>query len=272
MLSSSVDSYRNFGRDERRSHVSLFCCAISSMRTLPWNTPEFSSSSSSIVRLQPLHRESLRPPGDTLLPPPADVSLFPTAKYTNVVDRCNLFPGSNHPSSLPACGGTSTAPIPSTLVDSKPEVDDSVFPSHISWTLRCLRLGRLSGCTRHCRRDHLHLLKSETRPGTYRSAEPDDLLVQRENRHRHYCLVLLFSSSSTQDVGSRSVSIPSAPLTWGLEVNVPVHYSGMTTLLRCDHGTCRWLVLGLEPYCTRMFPGRYRHGCVRLSTLVDRTL
>ena len=46
--------------------------ASSSARTLPRKLLEFSSSSSSIDRFQPLRRESSRPTGDALLPPPAD--------------------------------------------------------------------------------------------------------------------------------------------------------------------------------------------------------
>ena len=183
-----LQEFRTCRTSESRQPL-LLCSlsAISSTHTLLRKPPEFSSSSSSIDRFQPLRRESSHPTGDTLLPP-ADVCLFPTVKCTNVVDRSDLFPGSEHPS-----------------------------------------------------------FKGKT-------------------RHRNYCLVLLFRSSSMQDVGSRSVSIPSAPLTC-----VPVHYSGMITLLRSHHGTCWWLVFCLEPYCTRMFPGRYRHGCVGLSTLVDKT-
>ena len=209
-----LQEFRTCQTSESRQPL-LLCIlwAISSTRTLPWNTPDFSSSSSAIDRLQPLHRESLCPPGDTLIPP-AEVSLFPTTKCTNGVDRCDLFPGSEHPSSLPACGGTSTAPIPSTLVGSKTGGGRLRVSVTNQSNIRCLQLGRLSGCPRNGRRDNSHLRKSEARPGTYRSAEPDDLLAQRENRHRNYCLVLLFSSSSTQDVRSHSISIPSAPLTY----------------------------------------------------------
>ena len=103
--------------------------AISFMRTPPWNTPEFSSS---VDHFQPLRRESLRPSGDTWIVPLADVPLFLTTKCTNRVGHCDLFPGSEDPSSLPACGGTAAAPIPSRWCTLRPEVYDSMFPSYIS--------------------------------------------------------------------------------------------------------------------------------------------
>ena len=55
-------------------------------------------------------------------------------------------------------------------------------------------------------------------------------------------------------------------------VTVPVHYNGMITLLWSDHGTCWWLVLCFEPFCTHMLSGCYGHKRVGLFTLVDRTL
>ena len=176
--------------------------AVSSTRTLPWNTPEFSSSSSSVDRFQPLQRESLRSSCDTFIAPPAKVSLFPTTKCTNGVDRCDLFSGSeDHSSYLPACRCTSAALIPSTLVDSKTGGRRLRVSVTNQLKIRRLRLGRLSGCPRNCQRDSSHLCKSEARPGTHRSTEPDVLRVQRKSRCRNCCPVLLFSSSSTQDVG-----------------------------------------------------------------------
>ena len=77
--------------------------ASSSARTLPRKLPEFSSSSFSIDRFQPLRRESSRPTGDALLPPSADDCLFPGVYTPNTVGRCEPFPGSEYPSSLPAC-------------------------------------------------------------------------------------------------------------------------------------------------------------------------
>ena len=84
---------------------SLWCSlsASSSACTLPRKLPEFSSSSFSIDRFQPLRRESSRPTGDALFPPPADDCLFPGVDTPNTVGRCEPFPGSEYPSSLPAC-------------------------------------------------------------------------------------------------------------------------------------------------------------------------
>ena len=84
---------------------SLLCSlsAVSSACTLPWKLPKFSSSSSSIDRFQPLRRESSRPTGDTLLPPSADNCLLQGVDTPKTVGRCEPFPGSEYPSSLPAC-------------------------------------------------------------------------------------------------------------------------------------------------------------------------
>ena len=84
---------------------SLWCSLsfFSFARTLPRTLPEFSSSSSSIDRFQPLRQESSRPMGDALLPPPADDCLCPGVNTPNTVGRCEPFPGSEYPSSLPAC-------------------------------------------------------------------------------------------------------------------------------------------------------------------------
>ena len=61
------------------------------------------SFSSSIDRFQPLRRESSRPMGDTLLPPPLNDCLCPGVDTPNTVGRCVPFPESEYPSSLPAC-------------------------------------------------------------------------------------------------------------------------------------------------------------------------
>ena len=180
----------------------LFCSLSAISFTLTPPTPEFSSSSSSVDRSQPLHRESLRPSGDALIVPTPDVSLFLTTKFINGVSRCVVFPGSEDPcSSFSTCGGISAALIPSTLVDSNTggrllvsDTDQLKF--------RCLQLGRLSRCVRNCRRIRSQLCKSDARPVMYRSTEPDHLRFQRKRRRRSCCPVLLFSSSSTQDVGA----------------------------------------------------------------------
>ena len=64
---------------------------------------EFLSSSSSIDHFQPLCRESSRPTGDALLPPPADDCPFPGVDTPNTVGCCEPFPWSEYPPSLPAC-------------------------------------------------------------------------------------------------------------------------------------------------------------------------
>ena len=52
-------------------------------------------------RFQPFCRESSRPTGDALLLPPADDCLFPDVDAPETVGRCEPFPGSDYPSSLP---------------------------------------------------------------------------------------------------------------------------------------------------------------------------
>ena len=146
------------------SRQPLLLCSLSAIsftHTPP--TPEFSSSSSLVARFQPLRRESLRLSGGTLIVPPADVSLFLTTKCTNGVGRCDMFPGSEDPSSFPACWGTSAAPIPSMLVDSETGGGRLRVSVTDQLKIRCLRLGRLSGCVRNCRRVRSHLRKSDAR-------------------------------------------------------------------------------------------------------------
>ena len=77
--------------------------AGSSAHTLLRKLPEFSSFSSLIDRFRPFRRESSRPTGDALLPPPADDCLCPGVDTPNTVGRCEPFPGSEYPSALPAC-------------------------------------------------------------------------------------------------------------------------------------------------------------------------
>ena len=77
--------------------------AMSSAHMLPRELPEFLSSSSSVDRFRPLRRESSHPTGDALLPPPADDCLCPVMDTPDSVGRCEPFPGSEYPISLPAC-------------------------------------------------------------------------------------------------------------------------------------------------------------------------
>ena len=56
--------------------------------------PTRESSSSSVDRSQPLHRESLRPSGDAGIVPPPDVALSLSMRYIDGVSRCVVFTGS----------------------------------------------------------------------------------------------------------------------------------------------------------------------------------
>ena len=83
---------------------SLLCSlSASSALTLPRNLGTFSSSSLSLDRYPPLLGNALPLAGGALLPPPADDCLFPGVDVPNTVGRCEPFPGSEYPSSLPAC-------------------------------------------------------------------------------------------------------------------------------------------------------------------------
>ena len=73
------------------------------MLTLPRNPAKFSSSSFSLDRLKPLRGRISPPMGEALLPPPADYRLIPCLDDPNTAVRCETFPGSEYPSSLPAC-------------------------------------------------------------------------------------------------------------------------------------------------------------------------
>ena len=77
--------------------------ASSSALTLPWRPAKFSSSSLSIDRFQPLRGKTSPPTEEALLPPPADGCLAPGLDDPNTAVRCEPFPGSECPSSLPAC-------------------------------------------------------------------------------------------------------------------------------------------------------------------------
>ena len=114
------------------SSLLISLSASSSALTLPRNPAKFSSSSFSLDHLQPLRGKISPPTGEALLPPLADDCLIPCLDDPNTAVRCETFPGSEYPSSLPAC-----ATVWAVLS-----------------ALRCFRLGRLSGSLRRCRRDH----------------------------------------------------------------------------------------------------------------------
>ena len=131
---------------------------------------------------------------------------------------------------------------------------------------RCLRLGRMSGCVRKCRRIRSQLRKSDARHVMYRPTEPDHLRF-RGNADIGVAALSCYSALRQHRMSESLCSFPM----WRW-VSVPAQYNGMIALSRCDHGVRRRLVLCLEPYCTRMLSGCNRHKRVRLSTLVDRTL
>ena len=89
--------------ESRQSSLLISLSASSSALTLPWNPEKFSSSSFSLDRLQPLRGRISPPMGEALLPPPADDCLIPCLDDPNTAVRCETFPGSEYPSSLPAC-------------------------------------------------------------------------------------------------------------------------------------------------------------------------
>ena len=77
------------------SHQPWLLCNLSagsSAHTLPRKLQEFSSFPSSMDRFQPLRRESSRPTGDALLPPPADDCLCPGVDTPYTGGHCEPFP------------------------------------------------------------------------------------------------------------------------------------------------------------------------------------
>ena len=85
------------------SSLLISLSASSSTLMLPRNPAKFSSSSFSLDRLQPLRERISHPMGEALLPPPADDCLIPCLDDPNTAVRCETFPGSEYPASLPAC-------------------------------------------------------------------------------------------------------------------------------------------------------------------------
>ena len=81
----------------------LTLLASSSALTLPRRPAKFSSSSFSIDRFQPLRGKTSPPTEEARLPPPADDCLAPGLDDPITAVRCEPFPGSEYPSSLPAC-------------------------------------------------------------------------------------------------------------------------------------------------------------------------
>ena len=87
----------------RQYSLLISLSASSSALMLPRRPAKFSSSSFSIDRFQPLRGKTSPPTEEALLPPPADDCLAPGLDNPNTAVRCEPFPGSEYPSSLPAC-------------------------------------------------------------------------------------------------------------------------------------------------------------------------
>ena len=87
----------------RQYSLLLSLLASSSALTLPRRPAKFSSSSFSIDRFQPLRGKTSPPTEEALLPPPADDCLAPGLDDPNTAVQFEPFPGSEYPSSLPAC-------------------------------------------------------------------------------------------------------------------------------------------------------------------------
>ena len=89
---------------ESRPSLSLLSLSASfSALTLTRMPAQFSSSSSSIDHSQPLGGKISPPPGEALLPAPAVDCVISSLEDPNTVVRHEPFPGSEYPSSLPAC-------------------------------------------------------------------------------------------------------------------------------------------------------------------------
>ena len=76
---------------------------FSSALSLPRNPAKFSSFSFSLDCFQLLRGKTSPPTDEALLPPPADNCLVPGLDDPNTAVRCEPFPGSEYPSSLPVC-------------------------------------------------------------------------------------------------------------------------------------------------------------------------
>ena len=96
--------------ESRQSSLLLSLSASSSALTLPRNPAKFSLSSFSLDCFQPLRGKTSPPTGEALLPPPADDCLVPGLDDPNTAIRCEPFPGSEYPSSLPACATVRAVP------------------------------------------------------------------------------------------------------------------------------------------------------------------
>ena len=161
-------------------------------------TPECSSSSFPVGNSQFVRRVLLCQSSDACIVPPPDAVLFRTTRYVNEVRRGVVFPRLEDPCcscSFLMRGGTLTALIPPTLVDSGTGGVSDINRLQF----RYIRLGRMSVCVRKCRRIHSQLRESDTRPVMFRTTKPDHQWFRKKRQRRMCCLVLLCSSASPRE-------------------------------------------------------------------------
>ena len=193
--------------ESRQSSLWSSLSASSSALTLPRNPAKFSLSSFSLDCFQLLRGKTLPPTDEALLPPPADDYLVPGLDDPNSAVRHEPFPGSEYPSSLPAC-----ATVQAVLSARPSGAPDWVGFQDLYGTAR----GIIDYCegpifVRPLRR-HDFPIRGTKRDDT---SSPAICCVLMETRHKGCCL-FLFSPSSMQDVGSRSISSLGVPFTSGL--------------------------------------------------------
>ena len=187
--------------ESRQSSLLISLSASSSALTLPRNPAKFSSSSFSLDRFQPLRGRTSPPTGEALLPPPADDCLIPCLDDPNTAVRCETFPGSEYPSSLPACATVRAGLDPPMLPTGSVIRISTTLPEGSSTSAAPVTPGEDGS------------LPSEL--PSCNTQSPAICCVPMETRHKD-CYLFLFSPSSTQDVGSRSVSNLGVPFTSGL--------------------------------------------------------
>ena len=98
-----LHDFLTYRTPESRQSSFWLSLSASSTLTLPRNPAKFSSSSFSLDRYPPLRGNKSPPAREALLPQPADDCLFPGMNDPNTAGWCEPFPGSEYPSSLPAC-------------------------------------------------------------------------------------------------------------------------------------------------------------------------
>ena len=272
------------GSEDPRCSCSGSTRGNTSLALLP-PTPECTSYSSSADRSQPRHRESLRPSDDAGLSPPPYVAASLTGSFISGVYRCVVFTGPEDPCC--SCSWSTRGSTPFALFPPMPECMSSSSPVE-SFQPMCRKLLRPSSDTclvqpsgvilpltmryvnpvgrgnvfRSRPRTQVVLVLSHTRGGTsaalflrrsdapaveYRPTKPDLLRLQRKRRRRSCCLVFLCSSASTWDVAFGMLS-PHMTMGYCSSTIQRDDASMMTS-------ASRLLVLGLEPYWTRLAVG-----------------